>query len=137
MTLLQDHPLLEFEAFTDQDQLRGPTFGKKPLKLLPICINVYGPTSSSDKVASTLSEVSVFLQEPLHVHPASRYHNPHFLDFDNNVTPRFLDLNLPPTLDFTAEVDSILEYSGALDFSASLQQDQRIQSKLHEYDLAT
>lgn len=135
-TLIKDNPLLEFEAFADKDQLRQTSPKKKAIEILPLCINVYGSIADSDKVASTLSDIKVFLQEPIYVHPSSAYHNPHFLDFDHTVTPRFLDFSFPSSLDFAAEVDAILVQSDAVRVSALIGQDRRIQTKLHEYVLS-
>lgn len=135
-TLIKDNPLLEFEAFADQDQLRRTSPEKKGMKILPLCINVHGLIVDLDKVASVLSETKVFLQEPIYFHPSSTYHNPHFLDFDHAETPRFLDFSFPLSLDFTAEVDAILAQPGTLRLPAFTGQDQRIQTKLHEYDIS-
>ena len=134
--LLKDNPSLEFEAFVDQDQPQRPMSKEKAMEVIPLCINVYGPIVCFEKVRSALSEISVYLQEPFYVRPTSIYHNPHFLNFDDTITPRFLNFNSSSQLDFTTEVDAIFERSGALVPSDTVPQDQRIRTQLQEYDLS-
>ena len=131
-TLLEDNPRLHFEAFIDEDRLQQTSLEKRSTKIFPLSIVIYGPTECSDTVASALSEAKVFLQEPIRMDPASTYHNPHFLHFDDTVTPRFLCLSLAPSLDFAAEVDAILEHSDASSLPTLVGQDGRIQTKLHK-----
>ena len=131
-TLIEDNPPLDFEAFLDQDRLQQRNLEGKSTKVFPLSIVTYGPTKCLDKVASALSEARVFLQEPIRMDPASTYYNPHFLHFDDTVTPRFLSLSLVPSLDFAAEVDAILEHSDTSSLPTIVEQDWRIQTKLHK-----
>ena len=133
--LIKDNPLLEFEVFADHDQLQRTRLGKKASKIIPLCIYIYGPITCSNYVASALSEARVFLQEPIYIRPASTYHNPHFLHFDDIVTPRFLFVS-PHSLNFAAEIDAILEQSDVRDVPILVEQDSRVQTKLHKYDLS-
>ena len=130
-TLIKDDPRLSVEAFVDQDRLQQGSPEEKSIRMLPLCMNVYGPSECSDRVALILSEARVFLQEPICMNTASTYHNPHFLHFDDSATPRFLDLSISIPRDFAAEVDAILEHSDISSLPTEVEQDQRIRTKLH------
>ncbi len=135
-TLTEDNPSLEFEVFVYQDLLQGQRPKKTPISILPLCINVCGPMVCSDKVGSALSDVKVFLQEPIYMDPAFKYYNPHFYNFEGTDTPRFLDLSSRSSIDFAGEIDAILEHSGSMSLSASVEQDRRIRTKLHKYGVS-
>ena len=132
--LLKDHRSLEFEAYLDQEQTQGPYSGNKHSSVLPLSINVYGPRTSLENVATALSEARVFFQEPRNFHPASTYHNPHFLSWDDDLqTPRTLQLNHTPEIDLTAEICKILDQSPPETVVDWPLQDCRIRTTLHRF----
>lgn len=135
-TLIKDNPTLQFEAFPDLDQSPQPTRKQEITSVLPLTINVYGPTASLDKVAFALSGENIFLQEPTHFHPTSTYHNPHFLSWeDDMMTPQLKRQCLPNSVNLAAEVETILEQSSIITFSTYTGQDYRIRTSLHEFVL--
>ena len=130
--LIAENSSLEFEAFVDVDLLQGSWRGTKPISILPLCINIYGSRSSTDKVASMLSENGVFLQEPIHVNPTSTYHNPHFLCWNDDLITPQLRQCLPALDDIEAGVQEILDPSNTVNVSDWPRQDGRILTVLHK-----
>lgn len=130
--LIKKNPSLEFEAFLDPEQLQDSLGRLKPVSILPLCINIYGSTSSMEKVASVLSEKGVFLQEPIHVHPTSTYYNPHFLSWNADSKTPQLRQRLPRLADIEAGVQEILDPSDTVRVSDWPRQDGRILTVLHK-----
>ena len=132
-TLIKDDPALQFEALPDLDSSTLSSQRRKPMSILPLEINVYGPFASMDKVATALSEAKVFLQEPTRVHPSSAYSNPHFLSWDNRRdTPQLRQTCVLPLVDMRARVHEILHQSNDPIFLDLPRQDCRISTVLHK-----
>lgn len=132
--LIKDDLALQFEALPDLDSFTLSCQRRKPIFILPLEINIYGPFASMDKVASALSEAKVFLQEPTRAHPSSAYSNPHFLSWDNRrETPQLRQLCLLPSVDMRARVHEILHQSNDKHFLDLPRQDCRISTPLHEF----
>lgn len=135
LTELMTHNLaLDFEAYSDleacsdQDQPLRPIQERDKIFVLPLSINVYGPIESIEKVASLLSDMRVFLQEPSHWPPGTIYHNPHFLSWVDDLETPHLRAS-----DVAAEVYEILRPSDGVKVSDWPRQDDRVQTTLHRF----
>ena len=131
--LIKNDLSLQFEALADPDSFTLAGQRRKRIQILPLEINIYGPFASIDKVASTLSDAKIFLQEPTRNHLSSAYSNPHFLAWDNRrETPQLRQICLPPSVDMLAQVHEILHQSNDTKSLDLPHQDCRISTLLHE-----
>lgn len=135
--LLRENSGLNFEAFLDPDKQLDSDRRRQPLPVLPLTINIYGPTASLDSVSSVLSEAKVFLQEPTNLHPSYSYRNPHYLSWDEDVeTPQFRPRFLSAAID-VAKIYEILDQPNLVQVSHELHQDSRIKTVLQRFDFGS
>ncbi len=137
-TLKEVVPTVMFELSVsdeeDQDNCGRP--GKKPMAVHPLHISIHGSDQSYDEVGSILSDLGMFLQEPVHLRPGALYRNPHFFSWDDDTTTPLLGrARVDPNADFAVKIGAILD--STTDFilsSCDVEQDVRISTRLRRYN---
>lgn len=131
-------PAVMFELFVGQeeDQDSCGRQRKKPVAVHPLHISIYGSDQYYHAVGSTLSDLGIFLQEPVNLDHGVLYRNPHFFSWDNDTTTPLLGrARIDPKADFALRIGAILD--STTDFILSpidVKQDARISTMLRRYD---
>ena len=121
----------------EEDETSCGTQGKRNPSVIPLQLNVYGPDQHFSEVGRFLSDAGMFLQEPVFLPPGIlSYRNPHFLSWDDiSRTPQLLASNEIGPLDFSMEVEAIINSTDAVPQPCHFQQDPRIRTELKGSDL--
>lgn len=105
--------------------------GKRSTLGLPLEIEVHGLDKDYSKIGSTLSNASMYLQEPVILDQGVTYRNPHFLSWDENgVTPQLNTSGRDIETDFETAIEAILESPNPVLVAPDLEQDARISTQL-------
>jgi hypothetical protein len=128
--LKQTYKSLRLEPFLDQDDLKD--YSTK-CRDYPLKIMVYANEDNVEDIGTILSNHCLFLQEPAHFQSPHRYCNPHVLSWTHKTeTPRYLRTPTE-TAQFAEKIESILNSFSSTDLLVSLQQDDRIRTRLEAY----
>jgi len=124
--LIQILPSLTFRPVLEQRRVASGVASRHPLGII-----LYGDSSLTGQVSSTLSQAGVYLQEPPNFDTSCVYYNPHVLSWeDEEASPTFLNHLTDNTPDFETEIAAILDESGAARLLNGLRQDRRIRTQL-------
>lgn len=127
--LKQSHESLQMEPLMAKDD--WDSGGKT--RNYSVKIILYANEDNVEDIGAILSGQSLFLQEPAHLPPSHRYHNPHvLLKTDMASTPRYLR-TAEETIWFAREVEGILLGFSSTSLLEPLQQDNRIRTPLQGY----
>lgn len=127
--LKQSHTALQMEPLMDKDDWdSGGKTRNHSLKII-----LYANEDNVEDIGATLSEHSLFLQEPAQFQPSYRYRNPHvLLRTDMASTPRYFKTPAE-SVRFEREVEGILHGFSSTKLLVPLQQDDRIRTTLQGY----
>lgn len=131
-------PTVMFELFIGDEEDQGSCgrLGKKPAAVHPLHITIYGSDQSYHEVGSTLSDIGMFLQEPVHLDHGVLYRNPHFFSWDDDTTTPLLGrARIDPKADFAVKVGAILDSTpNFIRPPCDVEQDARISTPLRRYN---
>lgn len=136
-TLRDFAPAVTFELFVGHEDGQDSCGrqGKKPASIHPLRIMIYGSDQYHDAVGSIMSDAGMYLQEPVCLREGSKYRNPHFFSWKNELeTPLLLAAGIDPRASFAMEIGAILESTPEINLSPSdIKQDSRILTRLRQY----
>jgi hypothetical protein len=110
---------------------------KPQAKCFPANIIVYGNAEKISEVGTALSNARLYLQEPPSFNREFVYRNPHVLSWSTENTPKFLADSTENVLDFSREINLILNESTAVKVPSNLAQSARINTILLPYALSS
>jgi hypothetical protein len=103
---------------------------KPQAKCFPANIIVYGNSGKISEVGTALSNAHLYLQEPPSFNHEYVYRNPHVLSWSAESTPKFLADSTENALDFSKEINFILNKSAPVDVPSDLTQSAQISTIL-------
>lgn len=109
---------------------------KPQTKCFPTNIVVYGNTEKISEVGTALSNARLYLQEPPSFNREFTYLNPHVLSWTES-TPKFLADSTEHVLDFSKEINFILNESTPVNVPTNLAQSAQISTILLPYALSS
>ena len=129
-------PETTFKVFLGHEISRGDLGRReeKPAVGLPLEIEVFGLDENFSEIGSALSDVGMYLQEPVALDQGDMYRNPHFFSWDGSSTaPQLKTFEPDLKADFETNIEAIFESSTPVSVALDVKQDARILTQLRRY----